>query len=417
MSNFHLTRRKQLALALAALGAAALPGKGRADDAIKTVRIGVLDSMTGVFSDFGQQGRPAFEYIINKINQEGGIKSMGGAKIEMVLADSTSQAGRAATEARRLITQENVSLVVGVLLTPEMLAVAPIAEEFKTPALTTSAAGARGPYMYSMGLPYDRGYAKTMVDFIDDLNKNHGYKLKNVALVYSNYEAGQQVNKGLQRRLAEAGFNIVGEIPLDLQSDDQVAAVLRLKSLKADVAVGQVSPRNGAGLFRARYSLGYYDAVMIGGTAGYTDPVLWKDLGDKIGEASLTRNLFGFAFSSTASRQPAAQALVQELKSNVKLSQDVGQSAIQGAQAARLVQHVLELAGSADREKIKAAFDKVNLPFGDPHLYLDRAGGIAFSEDHMVKDATGIMIQWKADKSQDIVYPNMFATASPAPKR
>lgn len=405
-----------MAALLAAISMAAFPGAGQAEE-VKTVRIGVLDSMTGVFSDFGQQGRPAFEYIINKINREGGIKSMGGARIEMVLADSTSQAGRAATEARRLITQENVSLVVGVLLTPEMLAVAPVAEEFKTPALTHSAAGARGPYMYSMGLPYDRGYAKTMVDFIQDLNKNHGYKIKNAALVYSNYEAGQQVNKALQRRLTEAGFNIVGEVPLDLQSDDQTAAMLRLKSLNADVALGQVSTRNGAGLFRARFSLGFYDTILIGGTAGYTDPVLWKDMGDKIGEASLTRNLFGFAFSSTASKQPAAQALVRELKANLKLTQDVGQSAIQGAQAARLIQHVLELAGSADREKIKAAFDKVNIPYGDPDLYLDRAGGISFGDDHMVKDSTGIMIQWKADKSQDIVYPSVFATAPPAPKK
>lgn len=414
--SFRPTRRAQIALALAAMGVAAIVGPARADDA-KTVRIGVLDSMTGVFADFGQQGRPAFQYVIDKINKEGGIKSMGGAKIEMVLADSTSQAGRAATEARRLITQENVSLVVGVLLTPEMLAVSPIADEFKTPVLSHSAAGARGQYMYSMGLPYDRGYAKTMVDFIQDLNKSHGFKIKNVALVYSNYEAGQQVNKGLQRRLKEAGFNIAGEVPLDLQSDDQTAAMLRLKSLKADVALGQVSTRNGTGLFRARYSLGFYDTILIGGTAGFTDPVLWKEMGDKIGEASLTRNLYGFAFSSTASKSPAVSSLVQELKTNLKLTQDVGQSAIQGAQAARLIQHVLELAGSTDREKIRAAFDKVNIPNGSPDLYLDRSGGLSFGEDHMPNDATGVMIQWKADKSQDIIYPSQFATAPPAPKK
>ena len=409
-------RRALLAGILATMGMTLLPGSGRAEDA-KVVRIGVLDSMTGVFADFGHQARPAFQYVIDKINKSGGIKSMGGAKIELVLADSTSQAGRAATEARRLITQENVSLVVGVLLTPEMLAVSPIADEFKTPVLSHSAAGARGDYMYSMGLPYDRGYAKTMVEFVEELNKNHGFNLKNVALVYSNYEAGQQVNKALQRRLKEAGLNVVGEVPLDLQSDDQTAAMLRLKSLNADVALGQVSPRNGGGLFRARYSLGFYDTILIGGTAGYTDPVLWKDMGDKIGEATLTRNLFGFAFSSTASRTPAVQNLVQELKSNLKLTQDVGQNAIQGAQAARLVQHILELAGSSDREKIKAAFDQVNIPHGDPDLYLDRAEGLAFGPDHMSKDARGVMIQWKADKSQDIIYPAQFATAPPAAKK
>ncbi|OKO81313.1 hypothetical protein AC630_14605 [Bradyrhizobium sp. AS23.2] len=393
-----------------------LPVAGKAEDA-KTVRIGVLDSMTGVFSDFGQQGRPAFQYVIDKVNKDGGIKSMGGAKIELVLADSASQAGRAATEARRLITQENVSLVVGVLLTPEMLAVSPIADEFKTPVLSHSAAGARGDYMFSMGLPYDRGYAKTMVEFVQELNKSHKFNLKNVALVYSNYEAGQQVNKALQRRLTEAGFNIVGEVPLELQSDDQTAAMLRLKSLNADVALGQVSPRNGTGLFRARYSLGFFDTVLIGGTAGYTDPVLWKDLGDKIGQAALTRNLFGFAFSSTASRTPSVQKLTEELRATAKQGHDIGQSAIQGAQAARLIQRVLELAGSTDRDKIKAAFEQVKIPSGDADLYLDRVGGLSFGPDHMPNDSTGVMIQWKADKSQDIVYPAQYATAPPSAKK
>lgn len=89
----------------------------------KTIRIGVIQPMSGNFAPYAQESEPAFEYIINKINAEGGIKSMGGAKIELLLADDASQGARTATEARRLATEENVAMIVGGLLSPEMLAI------------------------------------------------------------------------------------------------------------------------------------------------------------------------------------------------------------------------------------------------------------------------------------------------------
>ena len=79
MKYLKPARRALLAGILATMGMALLPGSGQAEDA-KVVRVGVLDSMTGVFSDFGHQARPAFQYVIDKINKSGGIKSMGGGK-------------------------------------------------------------------------------------------------------------------------------------------------------------------------------------------------------------------------------------------------------------------------------------------------------------------------------------------------
>ncbi|MBS0528567.1 MAG: ABC transporter substrate-binding protein, partial [Proteobacteria bacterium] len=107
------------------VGTVAAPWIRRAS-AAAPIKVGVINSMSGGLAAYAQEGQPAFEYIIKKINEEGGIKSKGGAKIELIQADDTSQPARTATEARRLITEEKVQLLTGTILSAQMLALTPV---------------------------------------------------------------------------------------------------------------------------------------------------------------------------------------------------------------------------------------------------------------------------------------------------
>ena len=377
------------------------------------IRIGVIQPMSGIWSGYAQEGQPAFEYIINKINAEGGIKSMGGAKIKLFLADDASQPARTANEARRLITQDEVQLLTGTLLSAEALAVSPVIDESKIPTLSIWSAEVKAHYMYSTGYPFDRGYAQTMANFLEYLAKKKGFAIKNIAMVYSNYEAGQKVNLVLREKIKAMGFNIVGEVPLDTKAQDQTSAVLRIRSLKPDATVGLVTPRDGTLLHQARYNLSYFDCIFIGGTGGFSNSILWKDLGRQIAEVALTHNLFGMTGFSANAKTPAIQNIVEELGKAGGLKMAVGQAAIQGAQAARVIQQVLELSGSTDPQRIMEAFKKVNIPYGSPNLYFLKPKGLVFADDHMVADGTAAIIQWLPNQSQQIVYPSEFATAEP----
>ena len=95
----RLTRRALIASAPGLYLAS--KGAGRAYAQEKTVKVGVIQPMSGNLSPYSQEGQPALEYIVKKINTEGGIKSMGGAKIQLVIADDASQPVRTASEARR----------------------------------------------------------------------------------------------------------------------------------------------------------------------------------------------------------------------------------------------------------------------------------------------------------------------------
>ena len=407
MTTPLVTRRAVLSavpgLALAAAGV----GTARAQD--KVLKVGVIQPLSGNLSPYAQEGQPALEYIFNKINAEGGIKSMGGAKVQILIADDASQPARTASEARRLITQENVSVIVGTLLTSQMLAISPVVDEYKVPALAMWAGGARGSYLFSMGFPYDRGYAKTMADFTEALVKDFGRKIKTVVIASSNFEGGQQVNRHLQRMLTEKGFTIAAEMLLDIQAQDHTAAMLRIRSLKPDAVMGLLQPRDAILLQQARYSLNYHDSIFIGNSP-YSDQVIWRELGPEIGKAVLTRNLYGMAGYSSGAPIESMQKLVGELQTKANLKPElIGQATIQAAQAARLVQQALEVAGSPDRDAIYKAFARVKIPFGDGNLYLARPQGLAFGPDRMPLDSTSMIVRWTENRQHEVVWPQLYA--------
>ncbi len=307
----------------------------------RVIKVGVINSLSGNLSAYAQEGNPAFLYLIDKINKSGGIKAHGGAKIELVLADDTSQPARTAAEARRLVTEEKVSLIVGTILSAQMLAISPVLDELKTPALSVWAGGSRSDYLFSLGYSYDRGYAQSMHDFMVYLRDKKGVALKTVMPGYSNYEAGQQVNKFLVEKLKASKFEIIGEAPLDTKATDQTSAMIRIRAAKPDVVTGLVTPRDGILMHQARYNLNYHGSLFIGGTGGYTDLSLWHDLGTEIGKSVLTRNLFGMTGFSPGTKMESMQAIIAELRDTAKLPL-IGQGAIQAAQAARVLQRVLE---------------------------------------------------------------------------
>jgi branched-chain amino acid transport system substrate-binding protein len=397
------------------LGPIAAPFIRTAAAAGPTIRIGIVNSLSGGLAAYAQEGQPAFEYIVKKINDEGGIKSKGGAKLELLQADDTSQPARTATEARRLITEEKVQLLTGTILSAQMLALTPVLDELKVPTLSAWAGGSQSNYMFTLGYPYDRGYAQTMHDFVIWLRDDNKFSIKTAVMGYSNYEAGQQVNKFLTEKLKASGIEVIGEAALDMRAQDQTSAMVRIRSLKPDVVVGLVTPRDGILLHQARFNLNYNGSIFCGGTGGYSDLSLWKDLGPEIGNAVLTKNLFGMTGFSPGAKIDSMQKIIAELRDVAKLEK-IGQGAIQYAQAARVLQQVLENATSLDSDALLDAFKKVNIPFGDPNLYVAKPRGLQFADDRLLKDGSAMFIQWTPEQEQQVVFPKEFAQAAPRPR-
>ena len=92
------------------------------------LKVGFVDFFSTAAATFGSSGRSTTEWMVDKINREGGI---GGAKIKLVIVDEAGGPDKQVTEFRRLALDEKVNAIVGYTSSANCLAIAPQAEELK----------------------------------------------------------------------------------------------------------------------------------------------------------------------------------------------------------------------------------------------------------------------------------------------
>ncbi|RMF83783.1 MAG: twin-arginine translocation signal domain-containing protein, partial [Nitrospinota bacterium] len=96
------TRRQFLQMAGAA-SAATLLTPYRSSGAPEPVKVGFLYPLSGSIAATGQRIRDAVQLATAHINAQGGIQSLGGAKLEVIYADNQSKEEVEKAETERLI--------------------------------------------------------------------------------------------------------------------------------------------------------------------------------------------------------------------------------------------------------------------------------------------------------------------------
>src|ERR1700760_1573296 len=129
-------RRGALGLGLAS-GAAALARRARAQ--VKEVKIAILVPLSGPWARQGILEQMGARMAVDDINNAGGIKSLGGAKLRLIEYDTGDSAEKAKDAAQRMIAQEP-DLVggFGCWLSTFTLAATEVTERAELPWLTLS---------------------------------------------------------------------------------------------------------------------------------------------------------------------------------------------------------------------------------------------------------------------------------------
>jgi branched-chain amino acid transport system substrate-binding protein len=96
--------------ALAALGAAAIAGPALAQDAYV---IGVTGALTGPVASTQAPAMEAIRVYFERVNAAGGVN---GKPVRIILQDDAAEPSKAAANAKRLITQDNVVLLINASL-------------------------------------------------------------------------------------------------------------------------------------------------------------------------------------------------------------------------------------------------------------------------------------------------------------
>ncbi len=231
--------RRQLAGATALIGAGlAAPGILRAQPA--TVKIGLIHPVSGALAYSGQQCRVGNAMAIDEINAAGGIKSLGGAKIEALLGDAQSRPEVAVSEVEKM-AGGGVHAFVGAFASAIGLAATQAAAKYNIPWAIDSGVsdnlvnrGLKNVFRMTDG--YGR-ISTQAVEALDSVNKAAGSQAKSAIIVHEESEFGTGTARLLAERLPGIGIEVKEVIRHANPTRDFTNVALRIKSQRPDLVI------------------------------------------------------------------------------------------------------------------------------------------------------------------------------------
>ncbi|MEO6023097.1 MAG: ABC transporter substrate-binding protein [Burkholderiales bacterium] len=105
----------------------------------KEVEVGLIAPMSGPWARQGQVKKLAAHMAIKAINEQGGIKSMNGAKMKLLVFDAGESVEKAKNAAQRMVAEApNLVAATGAYLSSFTLAVTEVTERAQLPVVTFS---------------------------------------------------------------------------------------------------------------------------------------------------------------------------------------------------------------------------------------------------------------------------------------
>src|SRR6185369_9809954 len=96
------------------------------------VKVGIIHPVTGFVAFAGSQGRFGANLAVDDINKTGGIKAMGGAKLDPLWGDSQSKVEIGVAEVEKM-NEAGVAAYIGCFQSPVGIAASQAAAKYGTP--------------------------------------------------------------------------------------------------------------------------------------------------------------------------------------------------------------------------------------------------------------------------------------------
>jgi len=401
-SQTRLSRRLilQAGAASAAFGA---PGLLLAQP--KPVKIGLVHPVTGGLAYSGGQSRMGAQMAIDEINAAGGIRAMGGAKLEAALGDSQSRPEVGVSEVERL-HQEGVSAYVGCFASAIALPATQAAAKYNTPFLidvgVSDAIVSRGLKNVFRLAPGNGKCVDDAFAGLDGVNKAAGGIAKTAVIVHEDSEFGTSTSRLLQSKLSGIGIEVKEVLKHATPTRDFTNLVLRIKSVKPDIVIMSNYQNEYVLIARTMHQQKVDVAGMFSVLGGGFNYKLVQEQPD-VAQYMMDFNHW------YSPRNPKAQEMRKRVEANRGLfTFEVYCS----YNSVKLYADALQRAASADKEKVIAALEASTwsdhfMPYGATKFVNGQNQG-------------GRAVLLQASKTDiDVVFPNEFANVKavfPRPK-
>jgi branched-chain amino acid transport system substrate-binding protein len=399
--------------ALAALGLAVSAPSLLAQ--AKEVKVGLITPLSGPWARQGDLMLKGAQMAIDDINNDGGITSMGGAKLRLVTADAGDSTEKAKNAAQRFVASEpDMVGATGAWLSSFTLAVTEVTERAEMPLLTLSYSDqitARGFKYVFQTSPTAGAQSVGAMPAIVALGKvATGQPLKTIGIIGDNTASPVSFLKPMREGgLEQMGIKLTMDEIFTPPLADATSVVQKLRSARPEAVLFVPTNIPDAKLVLEKMNemgLGRGRIPMIGNGAPMGAPEMLTVVGKDLMEGVLI-----IIANWTQKGQEQLTADFKKRTGEPWMTQD----SLCSYGDMWIFKEALEKAGVADRKKVADAIRVMDTTDGPAKYY---PGGRIKFEDNGRRAGAGIMIiQWQNGEPVT-VYPTDIALAKPVwPKK
>nr|WP_234388979.1 urea ABC transporter substrate-binding protein [Streptomyces sp. AS58] len=349
-------------MALSACGAKT-DAAGSSEKAVKadvsgdTVKVGLLNSLSGTMAISEVTVRDSLRLAIDEINTSGGVL---GKKIQPISEDGASDWPTFAEKAQKLIQNDRVAATFGCWTSASRKAVKPVFE--KNRSLLFYPVQYEGleqsPYIFYTG-------ATTNQQIVPALDYLKGKGLKKLYLVGSDYVFPRTANKIIQAYAEANGMTILGEDYAPLGSTEFSTIANKVKASKADAVFNTLNGDSNVAFFKEYKSAGLTAKSM---------PVVSVSIAEEevksIGTQYLAGQLTAWNYYQTT-EGAANDRFVKAYKARYGQDKPTSDPMEAAYTSVHLWKAMVEKAGSFDPEKVKAAADGITFDAPEGEVTVD----------------------------------------------
>jgi branched-chain amino acid transport system substrate-binding protein len=417
-------RRRQGYLAISAVSLAAVlavsacsgtasssSGSG-SSTSVAPIKIGLSVELTGNTAPFGVPAAEAIQLTVNAINAAGGIKELGGAKLQLDEADNMSDPTTAGQQLRQEAA-DGVVAFLGPMSSSSDSANKSLIEQLKVPLFAPSLTDAvtddnTNGYIFRTVLPAS-GWTPAAITYLKQLETSKNTPIKRIGIVGTTVSPGPEV-VGAWEAAAKANGWAPTVVTYDPSATTNYAPqIAKLKAADVQVVVG-LQLADATPFAQAAKAAGYqpsYGWLWIAG-GQYTNSF-------KSSLGSYVNNWLVMSYTgavNTSQFPPAVRQIAQAFQA--KEGQPLNGLYAAAASGVALIADAVAKAKSRNPQQVAAAARTLNFTNASQseYPYYMMPGGVKFDSSQSNTNWPAPIIQLAGTNDQIIVYPNQYSTGS-----
>lgn len=366
------------------------------------VKIGALHPLSGGLANEGQEMRDAARLAVKEVNEAGGIKSLGGAKVELIEADHEGAPEKGMSEIQRL-DREKVVGVIGAYSSGVTLPATQEAERAGIPFVvdiaTVEEVTERGfKYTFRVQPPASM-MAENFLEYFDVLNEMSETPLETVVLVHEDSVFGTSIASLIEKGASDHQIDVLDNIPHAATAADISSTINKINRLKPDAVIATTYLHDGTLLVNGLKQSNFQPKVIIGVANGaFSNTAFIND------EIDINQHIMDVNYSINPQSELALEV---SQKYEDQFNKHMGPNAAYSYTATKVLIDAVERVGSTDRAKIQKALSETNLT---EHILPQDT--IVFDESGQNANAQAVLNQIINGETK-VIYPDEYKNADP----